>query len=63
MTQVPSLSTVTFPLPSTVATDVSLEVQATDLSVAFSGAIVAVSFAVSPSVRLNTVLLRVMLST
>ena len=54
---------VTLPLASTVATEVSLELHAMDLSVALSGLTVAVMVAVSPSVRLNTVLLRVMLST
>ena len=60
---VPAFTAVTFPFESTVATDVSLEVQFTVLSVALSGFTVATKVVLSPSVKLKLVLSSDMLST
>ena len=59
----PAFTAVTSPFADTVATDVSEDVHVTVFSVASEGLTVAVSVAVSPSVRLSVVLLRVTLST
>ena len=55
---VPAAFAVTTPEEDTVATEVLLEVQVTDLSVAFEGVIVAVNVWVSPSVIVRDVLSR-----
>ena len=55
---VPAVLAVTTPEEDTVATEVLLEDQATDLSVAFEGVIVAVRVCVSPSVIVRDVLSR-----
>ena len=57
---VPALTAVTLPLPSTVATLLSEDVHVTFLSVALSGATVALSFWLSPSTMLISVLSMVM---
>ena len=54
----PAALAVTTPEAETVATSVLLDDQVTSLFVAFSGVTVAVSVAVSPSVRVNEVLSR-----
>ena len=58
---VPSETAVTTPFSSTVATDVSDELQVTDLSVASFGLIVAVRVNVSPILRDFLLLLSLML--
>ena len=58
MVAVPLATAVTFPLESTVALDVSLLVQVTVLSVAFSGRTVAVSVSDAPIISTSSVLLR-----
>ena len=54
----PAFTAVTTPVEETVATDVLLEDQVTDLSVALAGVTVAVSVSVSPSVKVIEVLFR-----
>ena len=63
MVAVPSATAVTTPFSSTVATDVSDELQVTDLSVASFGLIVAVRVNVSPILRDFLLLLSLMLVT